>query len=80
VEIRQTAQSVPTRPIVLLMAILSVVALALTGWYVLTSGSPSHGRVPTVSTGLSPDAYDRNQQILHDRGVLQSQAETTHGH
>ena len=80
-EIRQNAQSVPTRPIVLFMAILSVLALALTGWYVLTSSAPHRsGGGPTVSTGLSPDAYDRNQQILQARGELQSKAEATHGH
>jgi hypothetical protein len=81
VEIRQGAQSVPTRPIVLLMAVLSVLALALTGWYVLTSGAP-HRSVggPTISTALGPDANDRNLQILQARGQLQSKAEATHGH
>jgi hypothetical protein len=81
VEIRQGAQSVPTRPIVLLMAVLSVLALALTGWYVLTSSAPHRsGGGPTVSTTLGPDANDRNLEILQARGQLQSNAEATHGH
>jgi hypothetical protein len=81
VEIRQGAQSVPTRPIVLFMAVLSVLALALTGWYVLTSSAP-HRIVggPTISTTVGPDAADRNLQLLQARGELQSKAEATHGH
>jgi hypothetical protein len=81
VEIRQGAQSVPTRPIVLFMAVLSVLALALTGWYVLTSSAP-HRSVggPTISTTVGPDAADRNLQLLQARGELQSKAEATHGH
>jgi hypothetical protein len=81
VEIRQGAQSVPTRPIVFLMAVLAVLALALTGWYVLTNSAP-HRSVggPTVTTTLGPDANDRNLQILQARGELQSKAEATHGH
>ena len=80
-EIRQSAQSLPTRPIVLFMAILSVLALALTSWYVMTSSTPHRsGSVPTVTQGMSPDAADRNLQILQARGELQSKAEATHGH
>ncbi len=81
VEIRQNVQRFPTRPIVLVMAILSVLAMALTGWYVLTSTSPSYGGgSPTVRTSMGPDAQERNQQILQARGEQQSKAETTHGH
>ena len=70
-EIRQGAQSVPTRPIVLLMAVLSVLALALTGWYVLTSGAP-HRSVggPTISTALGPDANDRNLHEFRGQTVV----------
>jgi hypothetical protein len=79
-EIRQSAQSVPTRPIVLVLAFLSVLAMVLTGWYVLTSGPRYHAGTATVTSTLSPDAADRNQQILQLRGELQSKAEATHGH
>jgi hypothetical protein len=83
VEIRQNVQRVPTRPIVLVMAILSVLALALTSWYVMTSSTPHRsggGGGAAVTQGMSPDAADRNQQILQARGELQSQAEANHGH
>jgi hypothetical protein len=79
-EIRQNVQRVPTRPIVLVMAILSVLALALTSWYVLTSKPPYHGGGTISNSSLGPDAQERNQQILRARGELQSKAETTHGH
>jgi hypothetical protein len=63
------------------MAILSVLALALTGWYVLTSSAPDRsGGGPTISTTSGPDANERNLQILQARGELQSKAEATHGH
>ena len=80
-EIRQNAPSVPTRPIVFVIATLSVLALALTSWYSLMSSTPHHsGDSPTVTTTVGPDASDRNLQILQARGELQSKAETTHGH
>lgn len=79
-EIRQNVQRVPTRPIVLVIAILSVLAVALTSWYVLTS-NPSHYSDGMISTtSLGPDAHERNQQILQARAEQQSKAETTHGH
>lgn len=80
-EIRQNVQRVPTRPIVFVIAFLSVLALALTSWYVLGSNRPSHGGGgPMVTTSQGPDANERNQQILQARGEQQSKAETTHGH
>ena len=80
-EIRQNAPSVPTRPIVLVMATLSVLALALTSWYALASSTPHHsGGSSAITTTVGPDASDRNLQILQARGELQSKAETTHGH
>jgi hypothetical protein len=61
VEIRQNAQSIPTRPIVLAMVILSVLALALTTWYALASGITSHPAQvndrPYLSDFRGPDPY-----------------------
>jgi hypothetical protein len=80
VEIRQNVASVPSRPIVLVMAFLAVLAMALTAWYVLTSSSRYHGGSPSVTTSVAPDSAERNQQIMQARGELQSKAEATHGH
>jgi hypothetical protein len=79
-EIRQSVQRVPTRPIVLVMAFLAVLALALTSWYVLASNPPHHGGGTISTTSSGPDAQERNQQILQARAEQQSKAETTHGH
>ena len=79
-EIRQSMLRFPTRPIVLAMVFLAVLALALTTWYVLASSAP-HYRGGTISTtSLGPDAQERNQQIVQARYEQQSKAETTHGH
>lgn len=46
-EIRQNLRTVPSRPIALALVVLAVLALALTGWYVL--GTPEHrGSSPVV--------------------------------
>jgi len=53
-DIRQNVTTVPTRPIAFVMAILSVVAVALTAWYSLAGGNPTlnHGTDETfVSVG-----------------------------
>jgi hypothetical protein len=60
VEIRQNVQRVSTRPIVVAMVILSVLALALTSWYALASGTTSPPQVndrPYVSDFRGPDPY-----------------------
>ena len=79
-EIRQSVPRFPTRPILLVMAFLAVLALTLTSWYVLTSNAPHQGGGTISTTSLGPDAQERNQQILQARGEQQSKAETTHGH
>jgi len=79
-EIRQSVQRFPTRPILLVMVFLAVVALTLTSWYVLTGNTPHYGGGTISTTSLGPDAHERNQQILQARGEQQSKAETTHGH
>lgn len=80
-EIRQSMQRFPTGPIVLVLVMLSVLALALTSWYVVTSNRPVHVvSGPAVSTGLGPDAATRNDEIINARGERQSKAEQTHGH
>ena len=59
-DIRQNAQSIPTRPIVLAMVVLSVVALALTSWYALAAGVTPHTQVndrPYVSQFRGPEPY-----------------------
>lgn len=51
-EIRGAVRTLPSRPIALAMAVLAVVALALTGWYVLGSralSSPVRERAPQVN-------------------------------
>ena len=79
-EIRQSVPRVPTRPIVLVMAFLSVLALALTSWNVMTSNAPHNVGGKISTTSLGPDAQERNQQILQVRAEQQSKAEATHGH
>jgi hypothetical protein len=80
VEYQQNVARIPTRPMVLVMAFLAVLAMVLTGWYALTSGPRYHVAGPTVTTSVPPDAAERNQEILQARGELQSKAEATHGH
>lgn len=83
-EIRQSVQRVPTRPIALVMAILSLVAVALTTWYALASGPASQHpatertyAAPLVNYGpLGPDAQTRDleQRLARERD------DTSHGH
>jgi hypothetical protein len=76
-EIRQNLRSVPSRPVVLVIAILAVLALALTAWSVLATGAGSHngtGTGQSVTSNLGPDAQERNQQLRHQM------EDTTHGH
>lgn len=68
---------VSTRPFVWLIAFLAVLALGLTGWYVATSGTPSHIGTVTTSGLPGPDANDRNQQIQQ---AHEKNPELTHGH
>lgn len=76
-ELRQELRRVPTRPIVLVITILAVLALGLTAWYTLVSiPSPQPGT--TVTSGFpGPDARDRNQQIQQGH---EKDPEATHGH
>ena len=76
-EIRQNLRSVPSRSVVLVIAILAVLALAVTAWSVLAAGTRSHsgtGAVQTVTSTQGPDAQERNQQLR------QQMEDTTHGH
>lgn len=81
-EIRQNAANVPTRPIAFVIALLALVALAITGWSVLRTnavspGSPFVKPLVTACSGLGPDAQERCEQAIQEQ---QSRAETTHGH
>jgi len=81
-ELRQNVAQVPTRPIAFVVALLAVLALALTGWYVLSSNSsstslPTGKPALTACSGLGPDAQERCEQTIQEQ---QSKAETTHGH
>ena len=81
-EIQQNVVRFPTRPIVLVLALLSVLALALTAVYVLRSSAPSQNPgadrpVVTACTGMVPDAQERCERIMAEQ---QSKAEATHGH
>lgn len=76
-ERRQVISRVPTRPIVLVMAFLSLFAVGLTGWYVVASTPASHPNVVRTSGFPGPDAVERNQQ-LKDR--VNPDPNATHGH
>ncbi len=76
-ELRQNMRSTSTRPIVLLIALLSVFALGLTGWYVVAGGSPTHRTVVTTSGFPGPDATERNQHLQQARD---NNPEVNHGH
>jgi hypothetical protein len=76
-EIRQNLRSVPSRPVVLVIAILSLVALAVTAWSVLAAGTGSHSGTGTgqfVTSTQGPDAQERNLQLRRQM------EDTTHGH
>jgi len=66
-EIRQSLLRVPTRPIVLLVACLSVLAFALAGWYLLSTGTASVASVSSrpVESCIShgPDPYSPSDPI-----------------
>jgi hypothetical protein len=74
---RQDTRRGSVGPIVFVMAFLAVLALGLSGWYAMTSGSTSHpARV--ITTGFpGPDASERNQQLQLARD---KDPESTHGH
>jgi hypothetical protein len=75
VVIRQNVQrGVPTRPILFVSVVLAVIALALSAGSALkTTTAPAHAvSAPSVTTVMSPDAQERNQQILQSRGAQHS--------
>jgi len=76
-ESRQVISRVPTRPIVLVMAFLSVFAVGLTGWYVVASTPASHPAVTRTSGFPGPDAVERNQQLTEQHNP---DPNSTHGH
>jgi hypothetical protein len=82
-ELRQNVAQLPTRPIAFLIALLALVALAITGWSVLrTNVAPSNtfvGGSPVYAacSGLGPDAQERCVQTIV---AQQSNAEQNHGH
>jgi hypothetical protein len=81
-DIRQNAAHVPTRPIAFVVAVLALLALALTGWSVLRTNAPSASSpagkpAVTACSGLGPDAQERCEQTIY---AQQSKAESTHGH
>ena len=81
-EIQRNLVRLPTRSIAFVLAVLSVLAVALTAFYVLRSSAPSQNLGtdrPTVTacSGMVPDAQDRCERIM---AAQQSQAEATHGH
>jgi hypothetical protein len=76
VELRQDIRRGATGPIVFLMAVLAVFALALTGWYVFASRPSTYPAAVTSSGFPGPDALDRNQQIQQSH---QQDPEATHG-
>jgi hypothetical protein len=92
-EIRQNVTRVPKQSIMLLAATLFVLALGLLGWRALAIGAvtPTVVDRPTAATNVqTPDAKERNAQILFDRIKNEFPAltgsgapindDTTHGH
>jgi hypothetical protein len=79
VETRQGVVRMSSRPIAFVLVLLSVVALALTGWYLHASSIPARStgvQTPYTATGLGPDALERNEQL----GARHRAPEETHGH
>ena len=74
---RQDMRRVSAGPVILVVALLAVLALGLSGWFVSTTHPTSQtGRV--ITTGFpGPDATDRNQQLTQAR---EKNPEATHGH
>lgn len=81
-EIRHSARGVPVQPLVMMVTILVALVLAFGVWYALGRGTQGPGlnthpgTAATVNV-LTPDAQERDQQMLQAR---QSRAEATHGH
>jgi uncharacterized protein HemX len=83
---RQDKRRGSVGPIIFVIAFLAVLAVGLSGWYAMTSGSTSQpARV--ITTGFpGPDATERNQQLLlaQENKVIkhlqQENPEATHGH
>jgi hypothetical protein len=82
-EIRESVQRVPTRPFALPIAFLTVLALALSGWFVLarSTAAPTQApdrpyATPVSFYGPGPDALDRDQQIIDAR----NKDDGAHGH
>ncbi len=59
-EIRQGFRTVPSRPIAVVLALLAVLALALTTWYVFSASVPgrSLGNDRTNITTVNPQSCD----------------------
>lgn len=71
--IRQSkAERIPARPLVIVMVFLVALALAISAAAAQKSTAPVHTqRGPAVVTtnAMSPDAQDRNAQILQSRNA-----------
>ena len=80
-ELQRNLRSLPTRPIVLMVAVLCALAIALTGWYALAVHAPHRetgGAMTYVGGFPGPDARDRNDSLGQQR--QSPNPETTHGH
>jgi hypothetical protein len=81
-EIRHNARSLAVQPLLMMVTILVALALAIGVWYAVDRSTPGSDlstapRATTTVNVLTPDAKERNQQILQ---ASQSKAEATHGH
>jgi len=82
-ELRQNVAQLPTRPIAFVIALLALLALAITGWAVLRTNvvppatpfasNPAYA----ACSGLGPDAQERCIVTIQQQ---QSSAENGHGH
>jgi len=83
-EIRDNVARVPTRPFVLLIAFLTMLALALSGWYALARNSAAPAQGPdrayatpvTLYGPVGPDAQERD---LNQR-IAKIKEDASHGH
>lgn len=76
--IRQNSQRISTRPFVVAMVILAVLALALAAGSLLKTSPAAHvtraAAAAAVTTSMSPDAQERNAQTLQLKYAQSSSA------
>jgi hypothetical protein len=78
-EIVERRRQLATRPLLLIVVVLATMAIALLAWNAVPRPAVTRSQSPsaaTMSSNLSPDAEQRNQEI---RTAQMEAAEATHG-